>query len=126
MQPPGRRFDSAGTVRQPATVHRRRELESLEIHRRIARLLEEDPVRVIGKARGNLRSWLAQRGEDALCSTFREWEDLLDSLGVAELSRLLVAGDEKSVRLRQSSPFAGVLPPREVWEIKGSCSHTAA
>lgn len=90
----------------------------MEIHRRIARRMEQDAAPVIDKARDNLRRWLAQRGDDSLSSAFREWEGLLDSLSVAELSRLLVADDEKSARLRQSSPFAGVLSPQEVWEIK--------
>jgi hypothetical protein len=98
----------------------------LEIHRRIARRMEQDAASVIDKARGNLRRWLAQRGEDSLSITYREWEGLLDSLGVSELSRLLVADDEKSARLRQSSPFAGVLSPREVWEIKREARHAKA
>jgi hypothetical protein len=42
-----------------ATVHQRREQESLEIHRRIARRLDDDGVPVLDKALGNLCRWLA-------------------------------------------------------------------
>lgn len=108
------------------TVHQRREQESLEIHRRIARRLDDDAVPVLEKARANLCRWLASRGEDSLAAVYREWECLLGSLSAAEVSRLLVSEDERSTRLRQSSPFAGVLSPREVWEIKRSCRHAAA
>ena len=107
-------------------MHQRREQESLEIHRRIARRLDDDAVPVLEKARGSLRRWLSDRGEDSLAAVYREWESLLGSLTVAQVSALLVAEDERSTRLRQSSPFAGVLPPREVWEIKRSCHHAAA
>lgn len=107
-------------------MHQRREQESLEIHRRIARQLDDDAVPVLRKARANLRRWLSVRGEDSLAAVYREWESLLGSLTVAQVSALLVADDERSTRLRQSSPFAGVLSPQEVWEIKRSCRHAAA
>jgi hypothetical protein len=99
-------------------VHRRREKESLEIHRRIASRLEKDAVPVLEKARGNLRRWSAGREEDPPGAAYKEWGCLLETLTPRELARLLVAVDERATRLRQSSPFAGVLPPREVWEIK--------
>lgn len=105
------------------TVHQRREQESLEIHRRIARRLEDDALPVLEKARANLCRWLSGRGEDSLAAVYREWECLLGSLSLAQLSLLLVAENERSTRLRQSSPFAGVLSPQEVWEIKRSCRH---
>jgi hypothetical protein len=108
------------------SVHLRREQESLEIHRRIARRLDDDAVPVLEKARGNLRRWVSDRGEDSLAAVYREWESLLGSLTVAQVAELLVAEDERSTRLRQSSPFAGDLSPQEVWEIKRSCRHAAA
>jgi len=37
---------------------------------------------------------------------------------VAEICAALIAETEEGQRLRQNSPFAGVLPPDEVWEIK--------
>lgn len=101
-----------------ATVHFRREQESLEIHRRIVRRLDDDAMPVLEKARANLQRWLSGREEDSLAAAYREWESLLETLTVAQVSALLVAENERSARLRQSSPFAGVLSPQEVWEIK--------
>lgn len=107
-------------------VHLRREQESLEIHRRIARRLDDDSVPVLEKARANLRRWLANRREDSLAAVYREWECLLTSMSAAELSQLLIAEDERSTHLRQSSPFAGVLSPQEVWEVKRGRRDAAA
>lgn len=81
---------------------------------------------VLEKARANLQRWLSGREEDSLAAVYREWQSLLGSLTVAQVSELLVAEDERSMRLRQSSPFAGVLSPQEIWEIKRSCRHAAA
>ncbi len=95
------------------------------MHRRIARRLQSAPGEVIGKARENLRRWRETRG-GILPPALEEWERLLDRLPPDELNALLVAEDEEAVRLRQSSPFAGVLPPQEVWSIKGGRPDAAA
>lgn len=107
-------------------MHKRREQESLEIHRQIARLLEQDPVPVFEKASANLSRWRTSRGEDALGVVYREWQLLLETLTPKQMVALLLAEDERAVRLRQSSPFAGVLSPREVWKIKRGENHAAA
>jgi hypothetical protein len=41
-----------------------------------------------------------------------------------EVAYFMVSESELATRMRQSSPFAGVLSPREVWAIKKS--HEAA
>lgn len=105
-------------------MHRRRELQSLEMHRRIAAMMERDPGRVLGKAMANLNVWLARHQGSALEPVFKEWQDLLTGLSPSEIAAFVVAEDERAVRMRQSSPFAGVLSPREVWAIKRS--HEAA
>lgn len=105
-------------------MHARREEESLEMHRRVAARLRSDPERVLGKARANIRRWLAGREGTAAETVYREWLDVLDANGVEQLAEFLVSRSEKAVRLRQSNPFAGVLEAREVWEIKRT--HAAA
>ena len=106
-------------------MHQIREKQSLEIHRRIAEILRTDPERVLGKARQNLRKWSAVRSDAASTVVFSEWLELLDDLTPAEVAEFLISESERAVRMRQSSPFAGVLSPQEVWAIKRAC-HEAA
>lgn len=105
-------------------MHARREIQSLEIHRRIAGLLIANPEQVIGKAVGNLNSWLESRSHPTPGSAHQEWRGLLQTLTPEEIAALIVSNDEDAARLRQSSPFAGILSPQEIWSIKRN--HAAA
>lgn len=87
-------------------------------------MLERDPDAVLGKAMRNLRAWMEGRQEGEAVAVFSEWMDLLAGTPPAEIAAFLVSESERAVRMRQSSPFAGVLTPREVWAIKRS--HEAA
>jgi hypothetical protein len=62
---------------------------SLALHEAVAAKLEQEPA-LLGVARANVKRWLAVHPAAAL-----------------------VAPDEDAARLRQSSPFAGVLTPGE-------------
>jgi hypothetical protein len=81
---------------------------SLALHAAVAAKLEADP-RVLEVARANVRRWLAANHAPALV----EWRDLLDAASIPELVAVLRSSDEEAVRLRQSSPFAGILTPAE-------------
>jgi hypothetical protein len=83
--------------------------------------LRLEPEAVIGKARSNLLRWIGQRGQ---VPALLEWLDLINDHSPSELELLIVADDERGMRLRQSSPFAGVLEASEIWEIKRG--HAAA
>jgi hypothetical protein len=104
-------------------MHRIREIQSLQMHRRVAAMLEQDPDAVIGKALCNLRAWM-ERQEDSQPGVFQEWLDLLNHTPPREIAGFIVSDSEKAAAMRQSSPFAGVLSPKEVWAIKRS--HEAA
>lgn len=99
-------------------MHERRDIQSLEIHRRIAGLLIAEPERVIGKALSNLDSWISHRDASAPGSAYQEWLGLLQAHTPEEIAARIVSTDQDAVRLRQSSPFAGILSPREIWSIK--------
>ncbi len=90
---------------------------SLELARRIAEELPKHPE-WIELARANLQRW-SQQNKDApaLLRNYTEWMQLL-TLPVEEIARILTAETQEAQRLRQNSPFAGVLSPRQVWEIK--------
>lgn len=84
------------------------------MHQEIARKLLKDPGPVVEKARTNLDRWTATAGRSA--PYLEEWRRLLH-LPAAELAKRIVEDSERMTDLRQSSPFAGVLTPRERWRI---------
>jgi hypothetical protein len=93
--------------------HDRLERRSLALHRAIAAKLRERPE-LLGIAFDNLDRWgkMGSRSQPY----FDIWRDIL-SRPLEEVLALIVEDSERMVELRQSSPFAGVLPPRERWHI---------
>ena len=90
--------------------HRLIDERSLAFDRLIAAKLRQDPA-LVAKARGNLARWLATcsaRTRPALL----EWQRLLDG-PLDDLLTFLEATGERATRLRQSSPFCGILTPEE-------------
>jgi hypothetical protein len=86
---------------------------SLELARRVADGLPEHPEWV-ELARANLDRW-SQQNRDAprLLRCYEEWRELL-SRPLAEIISILTADTDEGQRLRQSSPFVGILRPQEV------------
>jgi hypothetical protein len=89
--------------------HRILEARSLALHCLIARKIERDP-RLLEIARRNIERWL--RGEDRPPRALLEWREILRRPWPALAALLTDPGDE-AARLRQSSPFAGVLTAAE-------------
>jgi hypothetical protein len=81
---------------------------SLALHEAVAARLQAEP-QLLEVARANLKRWLAAGSAAPL----REWQRLLDTRPLPELLQLLRSRDEQAARLRQSSPFAGLLTPAE-------------
>ena len=81
---------------------------SLALHAAVASKLEADAA-VIEFARRNVERWSRAHDSPAIA----EWKRLLDKAPVSEIVRLLRSIDEDAIRLRQSSPFAGVLSAGE-------------
>jgi hypothetical protein len=90
--------------------HRIVEARSLAMHCLIARKIEADQ-RLLAAARRNLKKWIVRYGEGAP-RALAEWREILDRPW-PEIAALITGADERAVRLRQSSPFAGVLSPAE-------------
>jgi len=93
-------------------AHRLAELRSVAYHRALAARIAEDP-RILTRARERVRQWLAEGR-----ATFyaRRWAELLSG-PEDRLREWLVADTEDARALRQSTPFAGELDPRERWRI---------
>jgi len=98
---------------------------SLELARRIAEKLRRQPE-VIEVARDNLVRWSRQNAAaPSLLRCYAEWQNIL-SRPVEEICALLCSASDEAQRLRQNSPFAGVLTPAEVWEVKARFRHAPA
>ncbi|MGH9658964.1 MAG: hypothetical protein ACRD96_10505 [Bryobacteraceae bacterium] len=96
-----------------ATGHRRIDERSRALHRAIAEKLSRQPD-LLQRARENLDRWMASGG--SAMPYWRTWQQILDR-PLPEILKLLVEDSEQMTALRQSSPFAGILTPRERWRI---------
>lgn len=103
-------FDSPADLRGHRSAHARRDDEKLRLHYAVARELLRDPERVLAIAKDNLRRWLS-RDADAPC--YEEWNEILRASSVEEVVALITADTEDARRLRQSTPFVGVVPREE-------------
>src|SRR2546430_471570 len=90
--------------------HRLIDQRSLAFDRVIAAKLRANPA-LVEKARRNLNRWLASAAP-AVRPALREWQLLLDG-PLDTLLFTLESADQRSTRLRQSSPFCGILTPAE-------------
>lgn len=89
--------------------HRVNELRALAMDQWIADRLEQEPG-LLDHARMTLKRWKAQH--DGSAFYLQEWSDILKR-PLPEIVVFLRRDDEEANRLRQSSPFCGMLP-REV------------
>jgi len=94
--------------------HRLLEARSLAMHAVIARKIERDPA-LLDIARRNLQRWRG-RWERATPGWLNEWQELLKRPW-PQIAALITEPSEHASRLRQSSPFAGVLTNAERWRI---------
>ena len=92
--------------------HMRIEERSIALHREIARRLHIKPE-LLGVARNNLERWIQR---DGVIPGWTEWKKILEK-SEEDLLAFLFSRDEKARQLRQSSPFCGILTPRERWKI---------
>jgi hypothetical protein len=92
--------------------HQLAEQRSLAYHRAIAARLVREPA-LVARARAKVAAWRAE-GRSPFYA--RAWERLL-SEPTETLAQFLAADTEEARALRQATPFAGALEPRERWRI---------
>ena len=93
--------------------HRLAEARSLAYHRVIAECILADPA-LVDAARVRIAEWRREgRMHEAYLAA---WEALLAGPREALLASI-TADDEAARALRQTTPFAGALDPRERWAI---------
>ncbi|GMQ86700.1 MAG: hypothetical protein BMS9Abin07_2291 [Acidimicrobiia bacterium] len=89
---------------------RRGQERNLRLHAGVAGELVADPEGVTRKARANLDRLLAEHPRGQARRRLLEWQRILRGpvVGIVEA---LTSPQERSIELRQNSPFAGVLAP---------------
>ena len=94
-------------------THQDIDARSLAMARAIVATIDADPARAgLVRARAVCERWALQR-DQAAC---REWRDLLQRPW-SEVKAALLDESETGRRRRQSTPFCGILTPRERWQI---------
>jgi hypothetical protein len=97
--------------------HKVHDVVSLALARRIADGLASHPEWIIF-AKANLQRWSAlNAGAPRLLACYDEWRAILDR-PVEDVRRMLLEESDEGQRRRQNSPFAGIISPAEVRQIK--------
>ncbi len=94
----------------PYSSHRLLEARSLAMHALIAHKIERDRT-LLETPLGNLKRWRSRWQNDPP-RWFQEWQELM-TRPWPEIAALITEPSENAARLRQSSPFAGVLSSDE-------------
>lgn len=94
-------------------LHRLAEQRSLAIHRVVAERLRDDGA-ILEKATARVARWLET---GFVARPYAEaWQRWLN-LPLDELEARITGDDEQARALRQVSPFAGAVSPKERWTI---------
>jgi hypothetical protein len=104
----------------PMNPHQAIDARSLDMDRLIAQRLRENPA-VLDKARSVLAKWMTSC-DASVRPVFEEWRAILGG-PISGVFAVLEGVDERSMRLRQSSPFCGILTPAERTAILMSYRH---
>ena len=100
----------ASTVRPSYSPHRLLEARSLAMHAVIAEKIQRNP-KLLDVAHRNLERWRA-RWDDQAPAWHREWTDIMQRPW-PEIAAIITEPSEEGARLRQSTPFAGILSTAE-------------
>ena len=105
------RLEAPASVLSPGALkHRIIEARSLAMHCLVAQKIAQKPL-LLKKVRRTLEIWRSRYGED-IPRALDEWRILLDRPW-PEIAQFITDPGERATRLRQSTPFAGVLSPEE-------------
>lgn len=91
-------------------THAAADRRALEMDRIIAEKVRENP-QLVCRARATLQRWMESASAKSR-PALEEWAGILEG-PLEEMLAVLTGEDERSVRLRQSSPFCGILTRAE-------------
>ena len=98
------------TAIAPYSAHRLLDARSLAMHALTAEKISRDP-QLLNIARDNLQRWRA-RWPQSPPAWFEQWQEIMN-WPWPRIAALITEQSENAIRLRQSSPFAGVLDTEE-------------
>lgn len=87
-----------------------------QCHIAIAAKIDADPT-LLAVPKQNIQRWAEQTGKTP--PALAEWLDVLDRPW-PDIRVILVSPEENATRLRQSTPFTGILSQRERYVIRGT------
>ncbi|HVW71396.1 MAG TPA: AbrB/MazE/SpoVT family DNA-binding domain-containing protein [Steroidobacteraceae bacterium] len=93
---------------------RHQELDELRRTMALAVIRSFTPAQIRAQILANLHRW---RRQGAWVSAFDEWQDIAEGSDDGALFAAMLGRDEEAVRLRQSAPYAGLLPYEEVSKL---------
>ena len=105
----------------PKDSHQFLDRLNLLYHREIAARLLADPEAVLNRARNNIERWMPVHVGSFSIHALEEWRNLLNTKSISELVAILTEDSDEGQRLRQSTPFAGILSEKEREEIWRRC-----
>jgi hypothetical protein len=98
--------------------HIRIEERSIALHFAVADRIRKNH-KLMREAEQNLQRYLQQSFSEGKTPTrsLLEWQELLENKSLEEFLEFIVSDSERARRMRQSSPFAGIISPQERWRI---------
>lgn len=87
------------------------DLNELRWRRAMAVVKDFSPQEIRAKGLANLHRW---KKNGVWIKAYEEWEEILRDPDDGRLFAVMLGRDEDSVRLRQSPPYVGLLPPETV------------
>jgi hypothetical protein len=95
----------------PTRTHEWIDQRSLALDKAIVEKLRAQPA-LLQRAKDNLRRWIQERQPKAPPALL-EWQEILDTWPLDRILEFLGSSEEEPRRLRQSSPFCGILSEEE-------------
>jgi predicted transcriptional regulator len=92
-------------------THEEKDLQMLEVSRRLAEAIEHD-ISLVRRAKEHVQRMLKSDHGSAM-KDIEEWRDILESYSIRRLSRFLISTSQRASRLRQSNPLFAILNPDE-------------
>ena len=94
----------------PVRSHQWVDFVDLMAHRAMARKIRREP-KLFSRAHRNIARW--EKRNRGCPQPLREWKTILQHNDMGKVLRIMTRADEEGNRLRQSSPFCGILTERE-------------